>query len=179
MKTPIAGKGRVELVIDNRRVHAAPRAVAEIEANDRDQVGDSWVAKTISSPLSMNTGASLRVPSVVRRTGSSRAAAHCHVRECDQDRQMRVDGSSDGMARSEQFMHDTSFGQHAKLGAGGGVDAGQLEDGRSDHGRGDRVADGMFAAGVALADGAARLNAAAGPEREITGDASGRASRSR
>ena len=44
------------------------------------RLGASWVAKTTSSPLSMNTGVSLRVPSVVSRTGSS-PAWRCRRRE--------------------------------------------------------------------------------------------------
>src|ERR1035441_4150392 len=39
MKTSVAGEGGIELVVDNRRVHSPSRAVAQLEADDRDEVG--------------------------------------------------------------------------------------------------------------------------------------------
>ena len=61
VQTPIAREGRVELVVDDRRVHAAGAAPSPRSRRTIDtRLGTSCVANTTSSPFPMKTGASLR-----------------------------------------------------------------------------------------------------------------------
>ena len=69
--TPVPRKGRVELMVDTVGCNRRREPSLNLRHTIETRLGTSCVANTTSSPLLMKTGASLRVPSVVSRTGSA------------------------------------------------------------------------------------------------------------
>src|SRR5438552_1810595 len=106
----------------------------------------------ISRPPSKNTGLNLRRPSVVRRTGSAGLGSPAGVGKGTSENSAAMAALVLSRKRLEEAMDHSPAGEDAELGAGLGVDAGQLGDGGADHERRDRVAERFAAEAVAGSD---------------------------